>query len=75
MGMYIIETFPEEQVEAQLRALISKFPINLRKIYDHGRFGSKYDLIKRIFSSLEEFQLSIIENTPVGSYQHLGKSF
>lgn len=71
MAMYIIENFPEAEVQTELKKLISKLPINLKRLFDHGRGGSKEELIKSILPELTSFQEDIILNTNVGNNKHL----
>jgi hypothetical protein len=74
MAIYIINTIKNDTLEI-LKNLISKHPINLKKIYDHSHNESSKDFINQHFKELERYQDDIIKNTSVGNNSHIGRIF
>ncbi len=64
-----------EAILKNLKLLIEKQPINLKKILDNSRFEKTKEIFVEIYPELVKFQKEIIENSNLKSKGHLGKFF
>lgn len=63
----------KDQLVTGLKDLISKQPINLKKIYDNIRFEKSKELYLSIHSELTQYQAEVIKSDALKYKQHLGK--